>query len=180
MATRKQLSKKIRFDVFKRDSFSCQYCGSTPPGIVLEVDHITPVSFGGDNAMDNLITSCFPCNRGKGANSLESVPISLKEKAKLVKEAEAQIAEYSSIMRAKRDRLEQDCWEVVEALSPGSSEHGFDHRSLTSIKMFLGKIPAPELIEAAEIASTKYRSEYKNFLYFCGICWRMIRERSDV
>ena len=34
------MSKKMRFDVFKRDGFQCQYCGSTPPSVVLEVDHI--------------------------------------------------------------------------------------------------------------------------------------------
>ena len=40
---REQLSKKIRFDVFKRDSFTCSYCGQTPPSIILEIDHIEPV-----------------------------------------------------------------------------------------------------------------------------------------
>ncbi len=33
---RKPLSKKMRFDVFKRDGFQCQYCGAMPPNIVLE------------------------------------------------------------------------------------------------------------------------------------------------
>jgi len=40
------LSKKQRFTVFKRDLFACQYCGATPPGAILEVDHIHPVSQG--------------------------------------------------------------------------------------------------------------------------------------
>ncbi len=61
MNKRKSLSKKIRFEVFKKDSFTCQYCGSTPPSTVLEIDHINPVSLGGDNSIDNLITSCFDC-----------------------------------------------------------------------------------------------------------------------
>ena len=37
---REQLSAKLRFEVFKRDSFVCQYCGSHPPQVVLHVDHI--------------------------------------------------------------------------------------------------------------------------------------------
>ena len=43
MSKRKSLSKKIRFEVFKRDKFTCQYCGKTAPNVVLEVDHIEPV-----------------------------------------------------------------------------------------------------------------------------------------
>ena len=65
MAKRKNLSKSVRFEVFKRDSFTCQYCGKSAPDVVLEVDHIIPVSKGGDNDISNLITSCFECNRGK-------------------------------------------------------------------------------------------------------------------
>lgn len=63
MAERKQLSNYVRFQVLKRDLFTCQYCGRS--GVELEVDHIKPVSKGGTNDMDNLITSCKDCNRGK-------------------------------------------------------------------------------------------------------------------
>ena len=65
MAKRKGISKSTRFEVFKRDSFTCQYCGKSAPDVVLEVDHINPVSKGGDNDISNLITACFDCNRGK-------------------------------------------------------------------------------------------------------------------
>jgi 5-methylcytosine-specific restriction endonuclease McrA len=41
--TRKPLSKKLRFEVFKRDGFSCQYCGAHPPDVLLEIDHVIPV-----------------------------------------------------------------------------------------------------------------------------------------
>lgn len=70
MAERKPLSKKLRFEVFKRDSFTCQYCGRKAPDIVLEVDHIHPVSKGGKNELMNLVTSCRDCNRGKGKRKL--------------------------------------------------------------------------------------------------------------
>lgn len=53
------ISKKIRFEVFKRDNFTCQYCGKNPPNIVLEIDHINPISKNGDDNINNLITSCF-------------------------------------------------------------------------------------------------------------------------
>ena len=53
MAERKPLSKKIRFEVFKRDSFTCQYCGKSALDVVLELDHIKPVAKGGSNAKQN-------------------------------------------------------------------------------------------------------------------------------
>ena len=60
--TRKGISKKTRFDVFKRDLFACQYCGAHPPGVLLHVDHIVAVASGGTNDKDNLVTACQPCN----------------------------------------------------------------------------------------------------------------------
>ncbi len=60
---------KLRFGVFKRDGFRCKYCGRSPKSdssVVLQVDHIKPVSSGGKTIEDNLITSCQECNLGKG------------------------------------------------------------------------------------------------------------------
>ncbi len=67
---RTQIKKSIRFEVFKRDSFTCQYCGQKAPDVVLEVDHITPVAAGGDNDILNLATSCRACNSGKSDKKL--------------------------------------------------------------------------------------------------------------
>lgn len=67
---RKPLSKKIRFEVFKRDKFTCQYCGRMAPDVVLEVDHIKPICADGGNDILNLVTSCYECNRGKGKHKL--------------------------------------------------------------------------------------------------------------
>lgn len=68
---RKSISKKTRFEIFKRDKFTCQYCGRMAPDVVLEIDHIKPVCDGGNNNQLNLLTSCFECNRGKGKVKLD-------------------------------------------------------------------------------------------------------------
>ncbi len=59
------IGKSKRFEIFKRDGFTCQYCGNRPPDVILEVDHVHPVSKGGTSEPLNLVTSCFDCNRGK-------------------------------------------------------------------------------------------------------------------
>jgi HNH endonuclease len=70
------LSKKVRFGVFKRDSFTCQYCGAAAPNVQLHIDHITPVSDGGGDDPDNLVTACAACNFGKGARTLDDDELS--------------------------------------------------------------------------------------------------------
>lgn len=65
MATRKTIGDRLRFEVFKRDMFTCQYCGKKAPDVVLNIDHIKPVADGGNNGIMNLVTSCRDCNSGK-------------------------------------------------------------------------------------------------------------------
>lgn len=83
MAKRDPLSKKIRFEVFKRDSFTCQYCGRKSPNVILEADHINPVKRGGKNDLLNLITSCFDCNRGKSDRVLSDNSIVEKQRVQI-------------------------------------------------------------------------------------------------
>ena len=65
MSGRRSTGKRLRFEIFKRDHFTCQYCGAQPPSIVLVIDHIDPVAEGGLTVIENLITACEPCNQGK-------------------------------------------------------------------------------------------------------------------
>jgi len=71
MMRRIQVSARLRFEVLKRDSHRCQYCGAAAPFVQLEVDHIVPVVAGGTNRPDNLITACRRCNAGKSAIELD-------------------------------------------------------------------------------------------------------------
>jgi len=55
----------LRFKVLQRDNFTCRYCGQYAPNVKLEVDHLTTVEDGGRDEEDNLVTSCYACNRGR-------------------------------------------------------------------------------------------------------------------
>lgn len=174
---RTSISKKTRFEVFKRDGFSCQYCGAHPPTVILEPDHINPVCNGGNNHMHNLITSCFNCNRGKAGNLLTAIPKSLKDKAAEISEREEQIAGYRNVIQASLDRIEDDLWTVADALVEGSSKSGMRRDWLQSIKTFNSKLPLHVVVDSAEIARAKFNySGNKVFAYFCGICWNRIKE----
>lgn len=63
---RAKLTDSLRYDILKRDNFACQICGSTAnDGVKLHVDHIIPVSKGGETIKSNLRTLCDRCNIGK-------------------------------------------------------------------------------------------------------------------
>jgi hypothetical protein len=70
--TRRTITPSVRFEVFRRDSFTCQYCGRRAPKVILHVDHVVPVAAGGTNDLENLRTACSICNEGKGARRLVS------------------------------------------------------------------------------------------------------------
>ena len=177
MAKRKAISKKVRFEVFKRDSFTCQYCGAHPPQAVLHVDHIVPVAEGGGNEDTNLVTACDNCNLGKAANSLESIPASLSSRAAEVAEREAQLRGYSEVMAAMRQRIDDDCWEVANIFVDQFQLDGIRKDWFQSIRQFVEKIGVHECIRAMELAaSRKPYSREQCFRYFCGICWNLVRE----
>jgi hypothetical protein len=63
---RSAINVKLRFNVFKQDGYKCVLCGrKAENGVILEVDHIKPVSKGGSSDISNLQTLCMDCNRGK-------------------------------------------------------------------------------------------------------------------
>lgn len=62
--------QEIRKRIFERDGHVCTYCGGGN-GLDLECDHIVPVARGGGDDDANLTTACAPCNRSKGAKTLE-------------------------------------------------------------------------------------------------------------
>jgi hypothetical protein len=176
--TRTPVSKRTRFEVFKRDNFTCAYCGAHPPDTLLHCDHVNPVAAGGDNDMDNLITACQACNLGKSDVPLSAVPQSLADRAAEVQEREEQIAGYHAILTARRERIEDEMWSVADELEPGASLKGFDRKRLQSIKYFLGILPFTEVLDAAQITRAKLptsRPIAQRFKFFCGVCWNKIR-----
>jgi 5-methylcytosine-specific restriction endonuclease McrA len=54
-----------RRNVFKRDHWTCQYCGVQPGGEELTIDHVVPRSQGGTSTWDNCVLSCIDCNKRK-------------------------------------------------------------------------------------------------------------------
>ena len=174
---RKPLSKKTRFDVFRRDEFICQYCGNTPPAVVLEVDHFCAVKNGGDNDIDNLITSCFDCNRGKGATNMSVAPQSVVEKMESLREKEQQIKEFNKQIRAKRKRQDRQIESLSDILAE-YKEHVFSDSFRESVRLnFIEVLTMEQMENAMHKACMKCGKPNEAVKYFCGICWNTIKGR---
>jgi len=61
----------LRWQILKRDNFTCQYCGQNAPNVKLEIDHIIPRGDGGEDTPENLVTACYACNRGKSGLTIQ-------------------------------------------------------------------------------------------------------------
>lgn len=175
---RTPIGKTQRFEIFKRDAFTCQYCGATPPAVVLEIDHVIPVSKGGGSESHNLVTSCFECNRGKRDRHLHIVPDSIAERTERARELEEQTREYEKIIKARKQRITKAIKAVETAFQERFPEYSFTPSFKQSVRRFLDDMPPSAVEEAMEIASCRvgHRGADNVTKYFCGICWKTIRD----
>ena len=67
--------KLSRREIFARDNFTCQYCGSKTRD--LTIDHVIPRHKGGRHTWDNVVSACKSCNHKKGGKMLEEVKMRL-------------------------------------------------------------------------------------------------------
>lgn len=160
MVARKSISKKIRFEIFKRDSFKCQYCGNSAPDVILHIDHIHPVSKGGDNDITNLITACFDCNMGKKHRLIDDNEVIAKQKAQLdiLNEKRAQL---EMLMKWRKDLISLDKKTLsiaVEFWHEKITGFQLNERGIDILKKQINKFGLQEVLLAMEIASSKFNS----------------------
>lgn len=173
------INQKLRFDVFKRDLFQCQYCGRTPPSVVLEVDHIIPRKESGTDTMDNLITSCFDCNRGKAAVPLSQAPEALVNKTARMKEKTEQLKAYTELLQEQEEWVQAQIDEIQDAyrkLYPGWVFS--DSFCEGSLRRFLKSLTAADIKEALAMAYGRCSNDRQVIKYMCGICWNWIKDPS--
>lgn len=186
MAERKVLSKKTRFEVFKRDKFTCQYCGRMAPDVILEVDHIKPVAKGGDNSMLNLITSCKDCNRGKRDKELSDDTSVKKQQAQL--KALAERKEQLEMILQWRDglkQLENESLDAVVKIFADKTGRTLTDEGKEKIRKWIREFSLIEVLDATEIAIDHYYDKTKSSLEFAfnkisGICHNKRIQKNDM
>ena len=185
MAKRKPISKALRFEVFKRDRFTCQYCGRKAPEVVLEVDHLIPVAEGGENELLNLVTSCFDCNRGKGKKKLNDTTAVTKQRAELERIAERQeqakmMVQWKKEMKELDDMLVDDLCDTWQSLT-GMDLTDVGHKHM---KSYYNRFGYAEVMDAIGIAVDYYPTDDEDsadraFNKIGGICYNRQKQRQE-
>lgn len=163
---RKNISKKTRFEVFKRDSFKCQYCGESAPDTILHVDHIFPVSLGGDNSILNLITSCKNCNLGKSDRKLSDSSEVQKQKNQLdeLNEKRNQL-NLMNEWRKELFEIEEEKVQIIqESWAKASNGYHLNDFGIKSCKKILKKFSLEIILNSIETSIEQYSDGSKESL----------------
>jgi hypothetical protein len=176
------MNKKKRFKIFERDSFTCQYCGVKPPNVILEVDHMVSKFDGGGDEEENLITSCFNCNRGKSKKSVTTKQRtkSHKQKLKELEEKTLQLEAYyefkSKLIDFQDSVLEKICsyWECS-----GEGDEFLTENGKKSMANLLKTNSFEDIIDSIDIAFKKNIDAHERFKYVCGVLKNKKLEREN-
>ena len=182
---RKPLSKAIRFEVFKRDKFTCQYCGASAPEVILEVDHIKPVSKGGTNELLNLVTACRDCNRGKTNKVLSDNSTVVVQKKRLDEMQERR--EQLEMMLKWREMLDEELnveAQAINLLLENNTKWGLNDNGLATARKLIRRFGFNEVYTACEIAIdrsyTGTESSWTNAWHKVGgICYNRKKAREQ-
>ena len=174
---RKAINKKLRFEIFERDKFICQYCGRTPDkdNVVLQVDHIVSVKNGGENEKENLITACWDCNIGKGAKTTikgKMTPEDIREELLKTQDRLEQVVAMNKATKkisalSKKIKLEKTKWidDELDGFNPALSES-----IAKKIVSKFNNISRDKIIEAIEITKKRDFEKIEDFVkYFSGV-----------
>lgn len=155
---RKAVPRAIRFEVLKRDKFTCQYCGGKAPDILLHVDHIYPHSKGGGDDILNLITSCEDCNLGKSDHPLDDSSALVKQRTQLeeLEKRREQLEMMSEWKIGLLDLNDHAVTTVAEFWSKLGTGWSLTAPGLDVLRKLLAKFSAASVMDAMSISVSNY------------------------
>lgn len=184
------VSKRLRYEVLRRDNHTCQYCGETAPRVKLTVDHVKPTALGGTDEPANLVAACDECNAGKAASSPDGP---------LVEAVTADALRWAVAMQKAADLRRKEMEDEAEMLAwfetiwtrywIGDDEPYEDREYLPrpqdweqSVVRLLGAgLEMHFIAHAVETAMFNTTVAHGNrFRYACGICWREVSRRQEI
>ena len=179
------LSRRLRFEILRRDGHTCRYCGAMAPDVPMTVDHVIPVTLGGSDDATNLVTACRDCNSGKSSTSPTSTTVA--DVSALALDMASALEEAADRRRAeagdRSDLLAQfdTAWRVWHVGSD-QSKHVYRPRDWAlSVSRFLDNgFTISELSEYVTVTMNGPAVVDKKWAYLCGCCWRELTTRQEL
>lgn len=171
------VSKRLRYEILRRDNNTCRYCGGSAPDVALTVDHVVPTALGGSDDPTNLVAACKDCNSGKTSTSPD---------APLVADVSEDAKQWHARIKYAMDEIENDL--ITKNIHRNEFEHlwnGYgvsgqplpmptDWRSTIDQWIALN-VPHVVLVEAVQVAMGKKNIAHEaRWKYMCGVVWRTI------
>jgi HNH endonuclease len=175
------VTKRLRFEILRRDGFVCRYCGAQAPDVELTVDHVTPKALGGRDEPENLVAACRPCNTGKSSSG--------PDEHHVAQVADDALRWAAAMKRAQMEMLNEDTY--VQAVADqadkvwGSWWYGPDKLPIPrpsswrqTIRQLLGAGLDSNGIETALLIALEagHIDTDQTWRYFCGVAWRKVDE----
>jgi hypothetical protein len=177
------VSKRLRYEILRRDSNTCRYCGAKAPDVPLRVDHVTPVALGGSDDPTNLVTACHDCNAGKSSVPADAAVVADVEQGALRWAAAMQQAadnlldqetpelEYRGAFLAEWNRWGRGKGKDRKAIElPGDWKASVERFRIASLPMWMWA----DMVDAS--MGNEKVLEVNKFKYCCGIAWNRVTE----
>lgn len=183
------VSRRLRFEVLRRDGHTCRYCGGSAPDVKLTVDHVIPVTLGGSDDANNLVTACHGCNAGKASISPDSpiveevdatamlfakaMDVASERRRGALRDLEALVAQFDARWRS---------WSYNRTTAnPDGDPIPRDGQWRASVERFLSNgLDIDDLARFVTVAMESKVYADKTWRYFCGCCWNEITERQEL
>jgi len=175
------ITRRLRYEILRRDSYTCRYCGAKAPDTTITIDHVIPVALGGQDEPSNLVTACTSCNAGKSSVPPDAPLIDqvsdddLRWARAMIRAAdvlEGQMRDLRALQKQFLDRW--DSYEPPAACLPTDWPE--------SVAAFLrAGLPMPVLLDCIDIAmSRSHVTWHHTWRYMCGIAWKKVGELQAV
>lgn len=171
------VTKRIRFEVLRRDSHTCRYCGRTAPDVGLTVDHVTPVALGGTDDPSNLVAACRDCNYGKASTTPDSTTVAQVSEAALQWAEAVKLAGKQMLAAERADKTRHD-WFLDEWKQWDGDGGYLPDGWAKSVDAWLNAgLPKASLIDCLDIAlGNRGVRHYDVFAYMGGIARKKIEK----
>lgn len=183
----KPLSRRLRYEVLRRDAFTCRYCGAQAPDVQLTVDHVTPRALGGSDDPCNLATACGPCNAGKTSVAIDGpvvadVSADAARWAAAMRQAALIQAQDFELAEERRDLFERS-WLTWHYGDDSAQTVPLPDNWRAALDSYVQAGAEQELFdEAIRLAMGKrgLKGQFGEFRYFCGVVRRHLQQRAQI